>query len=120
MTLFSQLALTDRMELHVAHDRATGLRALIGLHDTRLGPAIGGCRVFPYATEEEALHDVCRLARGMTSKAALAGLPHGGGKAVIWADPRRIPDRRVLFHAFGRFVETLGGRYLTSADSGTS
>jgi leucine dehydrogenase len=121
MSLFTQLDVTPRMELHVAHDRATGLRALIGLHDTRLGPAIGGCRVYPYATEAEAIHDVCRLARGMTSKAALAGLPHGGGKAVIWADPKQLPsDRRELFHAFGRFVATLGGRYLTSADSGTS
>jgi len=120
MTLFPELATADRMELHVAHDRQTGLKALIGVHDTRLGPAIGGCRVYPYATEQDAIHDVCRLARGMTSKAALAGLPHGGGKAVIWGDPRDIPDRRALFHAFGRFVETLGGRYLTSADSGTS
>jgi leucine dehydrogenase len=120
MSLFPQLDAYDRMELHVAHDRATGLKALIGLHDTRLGPAIGGCRFYPYATEEEAINDVCRLARGMTYKAALAGVPHGGGKAVIWGDPRAATDRRALFHAFGRFVETLGGRYLTSADSGTS
>ncbi|MBI4508035.1 MAG: Glu/Leu/Phe/Val dehydrogenase [Deltaproteobacteria bacterium] len=109
------------MEVHSAHDSESGLRAMIAIHDTRLGPAVGGARVRAYGCEDEALEDVVRLARAMTAKAALAGLPHGGGKAVIWVDPSRPPpDRETLFRAFGRFVDTLNGRYLTCEDSGTS
>ena len=110
-------------QLHMALDRATGMRALIGLHSTRLGPAIGGTRVFHYANEQAAVTDVCRLARAMGHKAALAGLPHGGGKAVIWAtEEMRRPDydRAALFTAFAKFVDSLGGAYLTCEDSGTS
>ncbi len=106
--------------LHYFSDRATGMRALVGIHSTKLGPALGGTRALQtYETEDAAVLDVLRLARGMTYKAALAGLPHGGGKAVIML-PRGWFDRQRLFQAFGRAVESLGGRYITTEDSGTS
>lgn len=106
--------------LHFFTDAKTGLRALVALHSTRLGPGLGGTRALTtYASESEAVLDVMRLARGMTYKAALAGLPHGGGKAVIML-PRGEFDRVKLFEAFGRAVDTLGGRYITTEDSGTS
>jgi leucine dehydrogenase len=121
MSLFDVLSRDGSMELHSVHDEPSGLRAMVAIHDTRLGPAVGGVRIFPYASEDEATVDVVRLARGMTAKAALAGLPHGGGKAVIWTDPARpAADRKALFRAFGRFVDILGGRYLTSSDSGVT
>ncbi len=120
MSLFDILSRQGSIELHCTHDAATGLRAFIAIDDTRLGPAVGGARLHAYASEDEAVHDVVRLARGMTAKAALAGLPHGGGKAVLWGDPKRIADRAAYLHAFGRFVDVLGGRYLTSEDSGIS
>lgn len=107
----------------MATDAATGLRALIALHSTRLGPAIGGCRVRVYEDEQHAVYDVTRLARAMSHKAAVAGLPHGGGKAVIWATPAIYQpgfDRKAYFEAFGRFVDQLHGAYLTCEDSGTS
>jgi len=106
--------------LHFFTDASTGLRALIALHSTRLGPGLGGTRALAtYGAESEAVLDVMRLARGMTFKAALAGLPHGGGKAVIML-PQGSFDRARLFESFGRAVETLGGRYITTEDSGTS
>ncbi|WP_142848287.1 Glu/Leu/Phe/Val dehydrogenase dimerization domain-containing protein [Telmatospirillum sp. J64-1] len=110
----------DQHEL-VLHcqDRASGLRALIALHDTTLGPALGGCRMWPYGSEDDALRDVLRLSRGMTYKAALAGLPFGGGKAVIIGDCRR-DKTPALMAAFGRKVEALGGRYVTAEDVGTT
>jgi leucine dehydrogenase len=121
MSLFEILQQIGTVEVHAYHDPATGLRALVGIHDTRLGPAVGGCRVHAYGSEDEAVWDVVRLARAMTAKAALARLSHGGGKAVLWLDKRRpIADRRAFFTAFGRFVHALGGRYLTCEDSGTS
>src|SRR5262245_32507008 len=89
--------IASQMEVHACHDAETGLRALIAIHDTRLGPAVGGCRVFAYASEDDAVRDVCRLARAMTAKAALARLAHGGGKAVVWVDPSRpAPSRAAL------------------------
>lgn len=100
-------------------DEAAGYRALIAIHSTRLGPAVGGTRLWPYASDEEAFIDALRLSRGMTYKSALAGLPFGGGKAVIIGDGKTV-DRDRLFHAHGRFVETLGGRYVTAEDVGTS
>src|SRR6266511_2658516 len=100
------------------HDRPSNLRAIVAIHSTALGPALGGTRFYPYASEEEALHDVLRLARGMTYKAAAAGLDLGGGKAVIIGDPKRIKTEELL-RAYGRFVETLGGRYITAEDVGT-
>lgn len=104
-------------DLYLRRDESVGLRAIIAIHDTTLGPALGGCRMIAYPTELAAIEDALRLARGMTYKAALAGLPHGGGKSVILR-PQRIPDRKALFHAFGRFVEDIG-RYITAEDSGT-
>ncbi len=99
-------------------DRASGLKAIIGIYSTALGPALGGTRFYPYASEEEALHDVLELSRGMAYKNALAGLDLGGGKAVIWGDPEQIKSEPLL-RAYGRFVQSLGGRYYTACDVGT-
>jgi leucine dehydrogenase len=121
MSVFDIVTQSGTGEVHTLYDRDTDLRAAVAIHDTRLGPAVGGTRMYAYGSGDEAIMDVFRLARGMTSKAALAGLAHGGGKAVIWTDEARpVPDRRALFHAFGRFVDRLGGRYITCEDSGTS
>lgn len=100
-------------------DEAAGLRAIVAIHSTALGPALGGTRFFPYADEQAAIADVCDLARGMTLKAALAGLDLGGGKAVILGDPRALKSEALL-RAYGRFVESLGGRYYTACDVGTT
>jgi leucine dehydrogenase len=100
------------------HDHLSGLKAIIAIHSTALGPALGGTRFYPYATEADALRDVLRLARGMSYKAAAAGLDLGGGKAVIIGDPKRIKTEALL-RAHGRFVESLGGRYITAEDVGT-
>jgi valine dehydrogenase (NAD+) len=100
------------------HDKPTGLRAIIGIYSTALGPALGGTRFYPYASEEDALHDVLELSRGMAYKNALANLDLGGGKAVIWGDPEKIKNEALL-RAYGRFVESLGGRYYTACDVGT-
>jgi len=99
-------------------DPASGLRAIIAVHDTTLGPSLGGCRMWPYASDEEALRDVLRLSRGMTYKSALAGLPLGGGKSVIIGNPR-TDKSEALLRAMGRNVERLGGRYIVAEDSGT-
>ncbi len=104
-------------ELVFCHDRFTGLRAIIAIHDTTLGPAMGGVRMKPYTCEEEAYADVVMLARAMSYKAAAAGLDLGGGKAVIIGDPA-VHKNEALLRAFGRFVERLGGRYITAVDSG--
>lgn len=106
---------------YVVHhfDAATGLRSIVAIHSTALGPALGGVRFHPYRCEDDALADVLRLSAGMTAKAALAGLDLGGGKAVILGDPRR--DRSdALLRAFGRFVDSFGGRYVTAEDVGTT
>lgn len=100
-------------------DKATGLRAVIAVHDTTLGPALGGCRVWPYENPYDALTDALRLSRGMTYKNALAGLDLGGGKAVIIADPRKDKSE-ALMEAFGRHVERLSGTYITAEDVGVS
>jgi len=100
-------------------DAASGLRAIIAVHNTNLGPALGGCRMWPYASEEEAVRDVLRLSRGMTYKAAMAGLPYGGGKSVIIGNPRKDKNEALL-RAMGRFVDSLGGRYHTAEDVGTT
>ncbi|MDX6741885.1 Glu/Leu/Phe/Val dehydrogenase [Actinocorallia sp. A-T 12471] len=99
-------------------DEASGLRAIIAIHSTALGPALGGTRFFPYASEEAALADVLDLSRGMTYKNAMAGLDHGGGKAVIIGDPR-TDKTEALLRAYGRFVQSLNGRYVTACDVGT-
>jgi len=120
MTTFTPMLEGGFEALHFLSDAKTGLRALVGVHSTKLGPALGGTRALTtYATEADAVVDVLRLARGMTYKAALAGLPHGGGKAVIML-PAGSFDRQALFESFGRAVDSLGGRYITTEDSGTS
>ncbi|EGD54816.1 Glu/Leu/Phe/Val family dehydrogenase [Gordonia neofelifaecis] len=100
-------------------DAATGLRAIIAIHNTALGPALGGTRFYPYAAEADAVGDVLRLSRGMTFKSAAAGLDLGGGKAVIIGDPD-VDKTPELLRAYGRFVDTLGGRYITAGDVGTT
>jgi valine dehydrogenase (NAD+) len=99
-------------------DPQSGLRAIIAIHSTALGPALGGTRFYPYPSEDAALADVLNLSRAMTYKNALAGLDHGGGKAVIIGDPARLKSEALL-RAYGRFVQSLGGRYVTACDVGT-
>ncbi len=106
-------------ELHIKTDPDTGLQAIIAIHNTKLGPATGGCRCLPYPSLAAAVEDAANLARGMSYKAALAGIPCGGGKSVL-IRPETIVDREAYFEAFGEFIETLGGRYITAVDSGTS
>jgi len=100
------------------HDEATGLKAIVAIYSTALGPGLGGTRFYPYATEHDALVDVLKLSKGMAYKASLAGLDLGGGKAVIIGDPAKIKSEALL-RAYGRFVESLDGRYLTACDVGT-
>lgn len=100
-------------------DQATGLKSIIAVHNTRLGPGLGGCRIYPYNNIQEAEHDVLRLSRGMTYKSALAGLPLGGGKAVIIADPRR-DKTEAMMESFGRAVDYMEGTYVTAEDVGTA
>jgi leucine dehydrogenase len=119
MQVFEKLAEFRYEQLVFCHDKATGLRAIIAVHDTTLGPALGGCRMYPYASEDDAIVDVLRLARGMTYKAAASGLNLGGGKSVIIGDPR-TGKSEALFRSFGRYIETLGGRYIVAEDVGTS
>ncbi|WP_019632177.1 Glu/Leu/Phe/Val family dehydrogenase [Actinomadura atramentaria] len=99
-------------------DEQSGLRAIVAIHSTALGPALGGTRFYPYASEDDALADVLNLARGMSYKNAVAGLDHGGGKAVIIGDPA-TDKSEALLRAYGRFVQSLGGRYYTACDVGT-
>lgn len=106
-------------ELHFKSDPVSGLKSIIAIHNTKLGPALGGCRCIEYVTDEAAIEDVIRLAKGMSYKAALAKVPQGGGKAVI-LKPTTAFDRLALYQAFGRFVNELGGRYITAIDSGTT
>ncbi len=108
----------DFGDVHFKVDPKTGLRAIIAIHNTKLGPALGGCRFYAYPNTATALYDVMRLARGMSYKSACAGLPLGGGKSVI-IKPEHIADKRAFFHGFGDFVQELGGRYITADDSGT-
>lgn len=107
----------DHEQVVFCQDKATGLRAIIAIHNTTLGPAAGGTRMWAYASEEEALTDVLRLSRGMTYKSALAGLNLGGGKAVIIGDARKHKSEALL-RRFGRFVDSLGGKYITAEDVG--
>jgi valine dehydrogenase (NAD+) len=109
---------TGHEQVVFCQDKQTGLKAIIAIYSTALGPALGGTRFYPYATEEDALHDVLDLSRGMAYKNALAGLDLGGGKAVIWGDPEQIKTEALL-RAYGRFVQSLSGRYYTACDVGT-
>ncbi|GIF69665.1 valine dehydrogenase [Asanoa ishikariensis] len=109
---------TGHEQVVFCQDKQSGLKAIIGIYSTALGPALGGTRFYPYASEAEALHDVLELSRGMAYKNALAGLDLGGGKAVIWGDPEKDKSESLL-RAYGRFVQSLGGRYYTACDVGT-
>ncbi|NLY48741.1 MAG: Glu/Leu/Phe/Val dehydrogenase, partial [Clostridiales bacterium] len=115
MEIFKIMQEYDYEQLIFCQDKSSGLKAIIAIHDTTLGPALGGTRIYDYKTDEEAIIDALRLARGMTYKNAAAGLNLGGGKAVIIGDPKKIKSE-ALFRAFGRFVEGLNGRYITGED----
>ncbi|AUW93304.1 MAG: leucine dehydrogenase [Sulfobacillus thermotolerans] len=117
MNIFKAMAQRGHEQVIFNFDRRTGLRAIIAIHDTTLGPALGGCRLFPYGSEDAAIEDVLRLSEGMTYKAAAAGIDFGGGQAVILEDPVNRSTSEAL-RAFGRFVETLQGRYITGEDVG--
>lgn len=108
----------EHEQVVVGHDPASGLRAIVAIHSTALGPALGGTRMAPYATEHDAWADALRLSKAMTYKNALAGLDHGGGKGVILGDPARDKTPELL-RAYGRLVASLGGRYVTACDVGT-
>lgn len=105
--------------LHTYDNPKSGLFALVAIHSTKLGPALGGCRCLTYPNTKSAIEDVTRLAKSMSYKAAMAGISHGGGKAVL-VRPAHIKDRKAYFEEFGEFVESLGGDYITSVDSGTN
>jgi leucine dehydrogenase len=108
-------------ELHLKVDPTIELRAVVAVHNLKRGPAIGGCRFIEYASSDDALQDAMRLARGMTYKAAISKLPHGGGKAVIVRPPNLSDAQRTqIFEAYGEFVDSLGGKYITCEDSGTA
>jgi leucine dehydrogenase len=119
MTIFEAMRTGGHEQVVFCSEPSCGYRGIIAIHDTTLGPALGGTRFWNYAADEEALVDVLRLSRGMTYKAAVAGLNLGGGKSVIMGDPRTT-RREMIFRAHGRFVETLKGRYITAEDVGTS
>jgi leucine dehydrogenase len=119
MKLFDTVAEMGHEQLVLCQDSASGYRGIVAIHSTVLGPALGGTRFWSYATDEEAIVDALRLARGMTYKNAVAGLNLGGGKSVIIGD-NKTAFREMIFRAHGRFVESLGGRYITAEDVGTS
>jgi len=117
--VFERIAGDGHEQVVYCHDPRTGLRAVIAIHSTALGPALGGTRFYPYASEEDAVEDVLRLSRGMTYKSAAAGLDLGGGKAVILGDPATAKSEALL-RTYARFVDALGGRYVTAEDVGTT
>ena len=119
MSVFSHPEYDGHEQVAFHRHAASGLRAIIAVHNTRLGCGLGGCRMWPYTSDDDALTDVLRLSRGMTYKAALAGLPQGGGKSVILGDPRhdKTPE---MVRAMGRFVDQFAGRYVVAEDSGTN
>ncbi len=117
--MFETIEQARLSELHMKSDEQSQLRAIIAIHNTRLGPAMGGCRCIEYPDDNAAIVDAVRLAKGMSYKAAMAGVPQGGGKAVL-IRPKSLSDRENYFESFGRFVDELGGRYITAVDSGTS
>lgn len=119
MGVFRAIGANTHEEVVFGNDPASGLKTIIAIHSTALGPALGGTRFFSYSDEEAALHDVLRLSKAMSHKAAAAGLDFGGGKAVIIGDPAEIKEERLL-RAYGRVVDSLGGRYITAEDVGTT
>lgn len=119
MPVFASPEFDTHEQVVFCADADVGLRAIVAVHNTNRGPALGGCRMWPYASGDDALRDVLRLSKGMTYKAAIAGLPYGGGKSVIIGDPKSDKTEGLL-RAMGRFVESLGGRYHTAEDVGTT
>ncbi len=119
MSVFDARSFDGHEIVAFGHDKDTGLNAIIAIHNTCLGPAAGGCRMYPYADSEAALDDVLRLSRGMSYKSALAELPFGGGKSIIIGDPQKDKTPELL-RAMGTFIHSLGGRYIVAEDSGTS
>lgn len=119
MEIFNMMELDDYEQLVFCQDKNSGLKAIIAIHDTTLGPALGGTRMWTYDSEEEAIIDAMRLAKGMTYKNAAAGLNLGGGKTVIIGDPRKDKNPE-MFRAFGRYIQGLNGRYITAEDVGTT
>ena len=119
LDLFSKLETADHEQIVLCNDNSTGLKAIIAIHNTVLGPGLGGTRMWHYSTEAEALNDVLRLSRGMTHKAAISGLNLGGAKAVIIGDANKHKSE-ALMRKFGRFVENLNGKYITAEDVGTT
>jgi leucine dehydrogenase len=119
MSVFSSPSFDHHELVSFTEDPISGLKAIIAVHNSNLGPAVGGCRMYPYSSDDDAVEDVLRLSRGMTYKSALAGLPLGGGKAVIIGNHRtdKTPE---LLRAMGDFIEKLGGKYITAEDSGTT
>lgn len=119
MNVFQAMGEGSHEQVVFCESKVAGLKAIIAIHNTTLGPALGGCRMYPYKSEQDALTDVLRLSRGMTYKAAAAGLNLGGGKSVIIGDPKKDKSE-ALFRVLGRFVESLNGRYITAEDVGTN
>ncbi|GIN85541.1 leucine dehydrogenase [Heyndrickxia sporothermodurans] len=119
MKIFEYMGKYDYEQLLFCQDETSGLKAIIAIHDTTLGPALGGTRMWTYASEDAAIEDALRLAKGMTYKNAAAGLNLGGGKTVIIGDPRKDKNEE-MFRAFGRFIQGLNGRYITAEDVGTT
>ena len=119
MDIFKELNTRGHEQIAFFNDSHSGLKGIVAIHNTTLGPALGGCRMWKYKTEQEAIIDVLRLSKGMTYKASIAGLNLGGGKAVIIGDSKKDKTEK-LFRSFGRFVEGLGGRYITAEDVGTN
>jgi len=119
MGIFEKMEKYGHEQVVFCYDKASGLKAIIGIHDTTLGPALGGTRMWNYAAEEDAVEDVMRLSRGMSYKNSAMGLNLGGGKAVIWGDAKQDKSEE-LFRAFGTFVGSLGGRYITAEDVNTT
>lgn len=119
MEIFKYMEKYDYEQLVFCQDKNSGLKAIIAIHDTTLGPALGGARMWPYKSEDEAIEDALRLARGMTYKNAISGLNLGGGKTVIIGDPAKDKNEE-MFRALGRFIQSLNGRYITAEDVGTT
>ena len=117
--MFKEIERNEHEQVIFCSDKKSNLRAIIAIHDTTLGPALGGARMWTYHSDEDAINDALRLSRGMTYKAAVAGLNLGGGKAVIIGDPNK-DKTEALFRTYGRFIEGLAGRYITAEDVGTS
>ncbi|MBS0285876.1 MAG: Glu/Leu/Phe/Val dehydrogenase [Proteobacteria bacterium] len=118
LSVFSQFLSLRCVDLHLKHDESSNMLAIIAIHSTHLGPALGGCRFRAYPSIEHGIIDAIRLAHGMSYKAAISNLPFGGGKAVIIQTPQ-MTNRTEIFRSFGQFVQELGGRYITAEDSGT-